>query len=239
MIDFHAHILPNMDDGPQDVAVSLAMLRHSFCHGVDAVVSTSHFYADEEYPEAFLCRRAQAYSTLWDAMLMSVDAYPEVILGAEVLYFPGISQADAVEDLLLGSSRTILVEPPMSHWTDTMLDDIALMGVNHNCLPVIAHVDRYMTMLRDESLVDRVLYRGMQVQVNTAYFLNPQTRKKAIRHLREGKIHVIGTDCHNLDSRAPNLGDVRRLLRGTAAEADFARLEYNAKRLLCRKGETK
>ena len=208
MIDFHAHILPNMDDGPQDVAVSLAMLRHSFCHGVDAVVSTSHFY-------------------------------PEVILGAEVLYFPGISQADAVEDLLLGSSRTILVEPPMSHWTDTMLDDIALMGVNHNCLPVIAHVDRYMTMLRDESLVDRVLSRGMQVQVNTAYFLNPQTRKKAIRHLREGKIHVIGTDCHNLDSRAPNLGDVHRLLRGTAAEADFARLEYNAKRLLCRKGETK
>ena len=46
MIDFHSHILPGVDDGPQNMEDSLSMLRSSFLQGVDLVVSTSHFYAN-------------------------------------------------------------------------------------------------------------------------------------------------------------------------------------------------
>ena len=47
MIDFHCHILPGVDDGAADVKMSLAMLRQSFLQGVDLMVSTCHFYANE------------------------------------------------------------------------------------------------------------------------------------------------------------------------------------------------
>ena len=40
MIDYHSHILPQMDDGSQSVEESLEMLHQSFCQGVDVMVST-------------------------------------------------------------------------------------------------------------------------------------------------------------------------------------------------------
>ena len=237
MIDFHSHILPNMDDGPQSVSESLTMLRRSFLQGVDAVVSTSHFYADEEYPRDFLRRRKEAFEVLQDAMLMSTEVYPRIILGAEVLYFPGIGEAREIQSLFIGNARTILIEPPMTPWSDIMLDEIAQMGVNFNCIPVIAHVDRFMKYLRDDTLLDRVLLRNMRVQVNADYFLEPDTAEEAMENLLAGKIQLIGSDCHNLSSRAPNLGQVRKQLRACGAEAAMRELHQNAAELLLWRGK--
>ena len=236
MIDFHSHILPKMDDGPQKVSDCLTMLRRSFLQGVDAMVSTSHFYADEEYPRDFLRRRAKAYAVLQDAMLMSPEVYPRIILGAEVLYFPGISEAEDIPSLFIGNTRTILIEPPMTPWSDMMLDEIARLGVNFDCIPVIAHVDRFMRYLRDDSLMDRVLQRDMRVQVNAEYFLNPETVEEAIENLCGDKIHLIGSDCHNLDSRAPNMGLAMKQARAFGAESEFNELRRNAVKLLFPRG---
>lgn len=232
MIDFHSHILPRVDDGPQTLEESLGMLRSSFLQGVDAIVSTSHFYANEEYPEDFLKRRNAAAQQLEDAMLLSVDIYPKVILGAEVLYFPGISEAEEIALLRIGNSRSILIEPPMAPWSEDMLDEIRQLGRNFDLVPVIAHVDRYMSMLEEDSLLDRVLQRDMVVQVNGSYFLNPKTQKSALQNLQAGKIQLIGSDCHNLDSRPPNLGAVRKLARSRNAENEFKQFRQNAVELL-------
>lgn len=232
MIDFHSHILPGVDDGPETVEQSLAMLRSSFLQGVNAVVSTSHFYANEEYPEDFLKRRNMAARCLEDAMLFSTDVYPKVILGAEVLFFPGISEAEDMKKLCIGNSRSILIEPPMAPWSEDMLDEIVQLGRNFDLTPIIAHVDRYMTILQDPSLIDRVLKKKLLVQVNGSYFLNPKTQKAAFANLNAGKIHLIGSDCHNLESRPPNLGSVRKLIRDNCAEKVLQQLHQNAADLL-------
>lgn len=234
MIDFHSHILPAMDDGAKSLEESLELLRRSFRQGVDVMVSTSHFYAYEESPQQFIARRTEAFHRLEDAMLLQAEAFPAIILGAEVLYFPGISQAEEVRMLTVGRGQSILVEPPMSRWTDMMLDEIAELGVNLDAVPVIAHVDRFMTMLSDQRLIDRVLERNMLVQVNADYFLNPQTVKLAFQNLKKGKIHLIGSDCHNLTFRCPNLGEARRAARQYHAEAEFRKLSENSTRLLAR-----
>lgn len=232
MIDFHSHILPGVDDGAKSLEDSLAMLRDSFLQGTDLMVSTSHFYPSDEYPKDFLRRRNQAARQLEQAMLYSTDVYPRVVLGAEVLYFPGISEAEGIEQLRIQGTRTILIEPPMAPWSEDMLDEIQQLGSNWNLIPVIAHVDRYMNMLRDETLLDRVLQRRMAVQVNGSYFLNPKTQKAALENLQAGKIHVIGSDCHNLDTRAPNLGAVQKVAKVNYLNAEFKKLFHNAAKLL-------
>lgn len=232
MIDFHSHILPAVDDGPETMEQSLAMLRSSFLQGVDTVISTSHFYANEEYPEDFLKRRNRVAGQLEDAMLFSADVYPNVIFGAEVLFFPGISEAEEMKSLQIGNTGSILIEPPMAPWSEDMLDEIVQLGHNLDLIPIVAHVDRYMTMLHDTSLVDRVLKRNLLVQVNGAYFLNPQTQKAAFSNLKAGKIHLIGSDCHNLESRPANLGAVQKLTRDNHAEQAFQQLHQNAAKLL-------
>ena len=232
MIDFHSHILPKVDDGPDRLSESLTLLRQSYRQGVEAMVSTCHFYADTDFPEQFLQRRNEAFRRLREATLRDAEPYPLVILGAEVLYFPGISQAEGIERLTIGSGGAILVEPPMAPWSDSMLDEIVQLGQNLHCKPVIAHVDRFMEMLRDRRLIDRVLERDLLVQVNAAYFLNPKTVKYAVRDLKKGKIHLIGSDCHNMTSRQPNLGQVRAQIKAYRAESEFQILEQNAKTLL-------
>ena len=60
IVDLHTHLLPHMDDGSKDTAMSLEMLRRQAEQGVNVVCATSHFYAHEEPPEAFCKRRAAA-----------------------------------------------------------------------------------------------------------------------------------------------------------------------------------
>lgn len=232
MIDFHSHILPGVDDGPATLEESLSLLRTGFRQGADLMVSTSHFYGFEEYPREFLERRNAAASQLRSAMLFSAEVYPKLILGAEVLFFPGISDAEGIELLRIGNSGSILIEPPMSPWTEDMLDEIQQLGKNWGLIPVIAHVDRYMNMLQDDSLIDRVRQRNMIVQVNGSYFLNPKTQKAALENLKAGKIQLIGSDCHNLDSRPPCLGQVRKWIRENHAQSAFQQLHQNAAELL-------
>lgn len=236
MIDFHAHVLPKMDDGPDSLKESLEMLGECFRQGVDAVVSTSHYYADREYPKTFLRRRGQRLRALREAMLYSAEVYPRIIPGAEVLYFPGISQAEEIAALSAGGAA-ILVEPPMVPWSEDMLNEIVNLGKNTGKKPVIAHVDRFMRILKDERLIDRVLERELLVQVNGSYFLDEKQVKSAVRNLKSGKIHLIGSDCHNLTKRPPNLGAVRRQLRAYGAEKEFNKLQENAARLLGLEGD--
>ena len=236
MIDYHCHILPKMDDGPDRLSECLTMLRRSKEQGVEVMVSTSHFYADEDYPAQFVERRNAAFRRLREAMGRNTDSYPLIVLGAEVLYFPGISQAQDIEKLTIGSGRTILVEPPMAPWSDAMLDEIVELGENLHCQPVVAHVDRYMRMLKDKRLIDRVLERNLLVQVNASWFLDPGTVKSAVRSQKQGKIHLIGSDCHNLLSRSPNLGQARQQAEAYGAAAEFEELRRNAVRLLFPRG---
>ena len=230
MIDFHSHILPEMDDGAGDLNTSLDMLRESKRQGVDVICSTSHFYADEEDPKSFLNRRAEAYSRL-SAAIDNSSKYPKILLGAEALYFPGISVAEEMRNLRLAGTPFLLVEPPMIPWRDTMLDEIEQTGENLRCIPVIAHVDRYMRMLRDASLFDRLRDRRVLTQVNASFFIHDSER--ALDLLRQNRIHFIGSDCHNMDERAPNMGAAEEIIRldgaseylGTINERIFSLLE--------------
>lgn len=222
MIDFHSHILPEMDDGSDSVAMSLEMLRESRRQGVDLICATSHFYADEEDPASFLACRNEAYAELLDAMGENDDAYPRILLGAEVLYFPGMSGAEELRGLRLQETPFLLIEPPMMPWSEMMLDEIESCGRTLNCIPVIAHLDRYQRFLQDNTLFDRVKDRRVLVQVNASYFLHRSTREDALRKLREDRFHFIGSDCHDLSGRRPNLGEAVRIIREAGADTQAA-----------------
>ena len=117
-----------------------------------------------------------------------------------------------------------------------MLDEIVELGENLHSRPVVAHVDRYMRMLKDKRLIDRVLERNLLVQVNASWFIDPKTVRFAVRNLKQGKIHLIGSDCHNLLSRSPNLGQARQRAKAYGVEAEFDKLSRNAAQLLFPRG---
>ena len=42
--------------------------------------------------------------------------------------------------------------------------------------------------------------------MNGEYINGFFTKSKALNMIREGKVQLLGSDCHNLDKRCPNLG---------------------------------
>ena len=224
-----------MDDGPDSVGMSLAMLRDSKRQGVELVCSTSHFYADTEDPASFLARRREAYEELCAAMDGS-DDYPEIRLGAEVLYFPGISVAGEIRSLRLEGTPFLLIEPPMVAWSDAMLDEIEQCGGSLNSIPVLAHIDRYMRVLQDYTLFERVRDRKMLVQVNASFFLHRDTRDFALQSLYEGRFQFIGSDCHDLNMRCPNMGAAVDLIYEAGLGGVYAGFLQRQNRVFGRRG---
>ena len=217
MIDFHSHVLPAMDDGAEDAEEGIAMLRESRRQGVELICVTPHFYADEEDPGAFLRRRKAAWDDLRRAMDRN-ESWPEIRLGAEVLYFPGMSGAEELRALTLEGTPFLLIEPPMMPWSETMLEEIEECGVNLRCVPVIAHVDRYMRVLEDDTLPERVSRRRVLVQFNASAFLHGGFREQALKRLRADQIHFLGSDCHDMYERSPNMAGAEEIIRAAGEE---------------------
>ena len=143
MVDFHSHILPGMDDGADSLRTSLAMLRESARQSVDILCATPHFSADEDDVVSFLGRREEAFAYMRSVMKKAGgEAFPEIRLGAEVRYFPGLSEAKDIRDLCLEGTPFLLIDPPTAPWSDDMLDEIERCVVTLRCVPVIAHIDR-------------------------------------------------------------------------------------------------
>ena len=224
IIDLHSHILPQVDDGSDSLETSLAMLEKEAEQGVRHVVLTPHFYADRDNPVKFLNRRDEAVDRLAAAIYGREDL-PKLYLGAEVAYYKGMSESEALQKLCIGDSKFIMVELPMRRWGNDVFDELSNIPKRLGLTPVIAHVERYITAFNADKIISRLEETPLRLQVNSSFFLQKNTVKLAARLLKNERIHLIGTDCHNMTSRPPTLG--------TAVAEIEQRLGYDALDWIC------
>ena len=201
MIDFHSHILPGIDDGSRDVSESIAMLEMLSEQGVDTVVATPHFYANHESVNRFLDRRQAAYQALLEKLPQGA---PEILLGAEVKYYEGISRLSELKTLRIQGSKLLLLEMSMSKWTEYTVRELEELSRLRDFKVILAHIERYMSYQSPE-VMDRLLSAGILMQVNASFFTHLGSRQKAIKLLESGYIHFVGSDCHNMTARPPKL----------------------------------
>lgn len=210
MIDIHAHILPQMDDGSASVEMTDQMLRLSQQQGVTTLVATPHFYAKKDSPEHFLERRQAALDRIeYDGKVM-----PRLLLGAEVAYFDGMNRCEALPQLQLGQSGLLLIEMPFVHWTPRMVEEVLSLHRMLDLQPVLAHVERYGSQFA--KFKRRLLEGGVLFQCNADAFLGGLRAARWMGMLKSGEIHFLGSDCHNMDNRPPKLDQaetaVKRML---------------------------
>ncbi len=223
MTDFHSHLLPGIDDGSDSVETSLAMLELWRQQGISRVCATPHFVAERTTPGRFLRQRDAAWVTLCRAR---GEGGPEILLGAEVRFFDGISATEELPRLCLAGTKLLLLEMPFARWTERMLGEVAEIR-RRGIVPVAAHLERYISF-NPKKAIRRFMDMDILVQCNAEFFLERRTERKALTLLREERIHFLGSDAHNLTSRAPNMGEALALIErklGTAAIERLLRLE--------------
>ncbi len=207
-VDIHSHVLPNMDDGSKSTLESRRMLIKSEEQGIRYLAATPHFYPEENSPEQFLERRQEAADQLrqeWQPGL------PKILLGAEVYYFDGISRAVEISRLCIEGTSLLLLEMPFVPWTDRMLAEVRYLNERSDLTILLAHIERYLRFQR-KRVWDELLEAGILMQCNADFFIHLRTRYKALGMLKKGRIHFLGSDCHNMSARPPHLGEAVRLI---------------------------
>ncbi len=223
MIDWHSHILPGMDDGSRNVAESLSMMAMQKAQGIATVIATPHFYANDESVEAFLERRAAAFAELNGQLEGDM---PNVLLGAEVRYYQGISRLAALKELQIEGSKLVLLEMPMTGWTEYMVRELIELSGKSSIQIVLAHIERYLR-LQKKSVWERLRENGIQMQTNASFFTSFATKRKAMALLERGNIQFVGSDCHNLTSRSPQIGKAYDVIRKKMGDAYVSQMnEY-------------
>jgi protein-tyrosine phosphatase len=231
IVDFHSHVLPGIDDGSKSVEESLSMLRMEMSQGIRHVVATPHFYARYDDPEKFLTRLEEAVNKLLSAM-EGEPLMPGLSVGAEVYYFQGISDCDILHQLTIDKKKYILVEMPHVPWTDRMYRELQDIHYKLGLIPIIAHVDRYMKPFQTFGIPERLAELPVLVQANADFFLRPMTRGLALRLLRDGAIHLLGSDCHNLTTRVPNLDRAIQIIQKRLGPEALAHIQTCADEVL-------
>lgn len=202
MIDWHSHVLPQMDDGSQSAEESSALLRMLSAQGVDVVIATPHYYAEKEGLCDFLMRRERSVRILSDRLSQET---PRILLGAEVRYYSGISAMENIRALCIEGTSLLLLEMPFARWTEYTVREVLKLSHHQGITVVLAHIERYLS-LQDKSVWKRLEDSGVFMQMNAGCFLRFSTKKRALRLLKNGKVQFIGSDCHDRMSRPPRIG---------------------------------
>lgn len=233
-IDMHTHILPGIDDGSESIDETLRMAGMAYEEGVRLIIATPHYgimnpgFSRLKAIEVFKHARAAIQDKYGDMRLA---------LGNEIFY----TGPSMIDDLAKGTALTIagtdyaLVEfSPLDPFRkiETGIRDLCLAGFR----PILAHAERYESIYKDIFAVDDLINAGAVIQINSRSLtrgrLDKRTRwvKKLVK---EDMVHLIASDCHNDNTRAPLMAEAADKLRQWTDEETFIKImRDNPRRIL-------
>ena len=229
IVDMHCHILPGVDDGARDAETSLAMLKSSGDQGVQYMVATPHFYATHDRIDTFLNKRKEA----WEKLKPRMDAvFPGILLGAEVAFFRGISRADRLGELRIEGTNCILLEMPFRSWSEGDVDEVSRISEKRGYTIILAHIERYLGMRGNDSYIEDLLEMPVLTQINAESLLDWRLRGKLVKMVRNEQVHLLGSDCHGIHHRPPNLVEGREVLKKKIGAECLNRIDRCSEELL-------
>lgn len=227
VIDLHCHLLPGIDDGAQDVSVSLAMARMAVADGIEHVACTPHItpgvYENDSAGIAMRTKQLAATLaeegialTLWTGADVHVD--PQLVEKLSAGTIPTI-----------GQSRYFLFEPP-HNVLPPRLPELVRSLIAASFVPVITHPERLRWIESHYDLIGRLAALGALVQLTASSItggFGRRARYWSERMLDEGVVDLIASDAHNTTGRPPIMSGARDAVIARLGEAKALEMVYN------------
>ncbi|MFT3932747.1 MAG: histidinol phosphatase [Chitinophagaceae bacterium] len=193
--DMHSHLLPGIDDGSPDIAISLQLKKGLEDLGYNQFITTPHIMWDMHK------NTAETINTALNNLQQAEEKQNIIRSGAEYFmddYFDNLVNSD--EPLLTISNKKVLVEfsfvaPPMD--LKEQLFRLQIKGYE----PIIAHPERYTYFAANKSVYDDFKSMGCYLQLNllslTGYYGKiPQEIANWL--IVQNYIDFVGTDLHHI-----------------------------------------
>ena len=200
VIDLHTHILPGLDDGPQTLDESIAIVRQLTAFGFDHFFLTPHFRQGffESSADAVRLASKRLRAALGDDLpaVRFTEAH-EVHLGSV------LDSRGRIRDFLRFGPKEqyLLLELPSQSFPFDLLSRVVERLFLEGIRIVLAHPEKNEDLREQPSRYRELCERGVKLQVNVtslAGFAGRRARRAAEALCNEGMIHAMGTDSHSL-----------------------------------------
>ena len=199
MIDFHNHILPNVDDGSKSLEMSLNMLREAERQGITDVINTVHFqHPKVEGMDISFERIIQEIENLQKSAIEN-NINVKIHNGAEVFYLPNLTEIKSDPLTVFGHGKYMLIEF-QTYLLPPGYDDELYRLLMSGTTPIIAHPERYRPIQNDINIVEKLINSGCLMQIDAGSLLGQfgkDCKKSAETMLQRNMVHFMGSDSHN------------------------------------------
>ena len=203
MIDFHSHILPNIDDGSTSIGETINLVEEASKVGFTGIISTSHYI--QGYYE-FDCYERKQLLDIVQNKIQSDNL--ELYLGSEIYFSSEI--IDLIKDKkasTINNTRYLLFELPMNT-KPLFVKELVYELIQNGYRPIIAHPERYSYVQDEINYVRELANLGTLFQANygSALGMYGNDAKKTLKKLlKDDLISFLGSDVHRTGQIYPKI----------------------------------
>lgn len=233
MIDFHTHIIPNIDDGSRSIDETIKLIKEAEAAGFDELILTSHYI--ENYYETDVPERDIWVNAISDN-LRSRGIETSIYLGNEIYITDNI-----MELLKNGKASTInngcyvLFEMPFIEEPMNLYNVIYSMQEN-KLIPILAHPERYKFIQKEPELVYELIEKGVLMQSNYGSILGEYGQKTQFivrKFLENNMVHFLGSDVHRPNTIYPKIPEALKEIESIIGREKLEKLTtINPKKVL-------
>ena len=148
-----------------------------------------------------------------------------------------MGRAAGLRRLTIEGTKVLLLEMPFAQWTAAMEREVRQIIMEQGLTVVLAHLERFIPLQKDKTVMDRILSLPLMVQVNTASlfsggFLGMGKGKTALKVLADTPEVVLGSDCHSPNSRPVTIREGREVISKKLGDEILAESDAAAAKLL-------
>lgn len=205
MIDIHAHILPNIDDGARNVEETLHLIQEAQQVGFQAIVATSHYmegYYETNVPEREMWIKAIYQKLQEEHFNMQLYLGNEIYLSENIMSLLKEGKASTIND-----TSYVLFEMPLNIEPLNLYHVIYEM-MQDKLIPILAHPERYTFVQQDPELIYDLIQRGVMMQANYASIDGYYGKKAQMivkKLLVNNMVHLLGSDVHRANTIYPKI----------------------------------
>lgn len=230
--DIHCHILPGIDDGSKDIEMSMSMIDEAYRQGVRYMIATPHYYPG--YKNCDMSKVKSVYEDMRERVISKYSDF-NLYLGNEIYYKAEVPKllADGKINTMAGSRYVLLEFNVAKDYKDILYGVRNITRAGY--YPILAHIERYNALWKRTDLVAELVETGAYMQINCENFtkkLFDSDRKYCVELIKSGLVHFLGTDCHNLTDRKPNIELANNYLKSKVDSKILSRISSNPQRIL-------
>ncbi|WP_276979989.1 CpsB/CapC family capsule biosynthesis tyrosine phosphatase [Johnsonella ignava] len=200
-IDIHAHILPGVDDGAENMQEALYMAYMAYNNGIRHIIATPHSKIK------YTVHELENKLAILQNMIYNHSLKLKLYLGQEIFYNIGsVGLLKEGKLATMAKSRYVLVEFDINIAYAAIYAAVREF-INSRYIPIIAHAERYACLYK-RGRIEELKMAGCKVQVNyesvCSGLLNARSAWCRAQLLAEN-IDYLGTDMHGVKFRTPDI----------------------------------